>query len=151
MRIYHGQDLRRGRYSQIGRPYLLTTVTSKREDIFRDWQLGRLLVNELKATHDGGLAESLAWVIMPDHLHWLCVLNGISLDALMRRVKSGSALRVNRRLGRSGPLWQRGYHDHAVRAEEDIREIARYVIANPLRARLVRRLGDYPLWDAVWL
>ncbi|MGH8334666.1 MAG: REP-associated tyrosine transposase, partial [Pseudomonas sp.] len=23
--------------------------------------------------------------------------------------------------------------------------------ANPLRAGLVEKLGDYPLWDAVWL
>jgi hypothetical protein len=29
--------------------------------------------------------------------------------------------------------------------------MARYVVANPLRAGLVKRLGDYPLWDAIWL
>jgi putative transposase len=29
--------------------------------------------------------------------------------------------------------------------------IARYIVANPLRAGLVERLGDYPHWDAVWL
>jgi hypothetical protein len=28
---------------------------------------------------------------------------------------------------------------------------ARYIVANPLRAGLTRRLGDYPLWDAIWL
>jgi hypothetical protein len=29
--------------------------------------------------------------------------------------------------------------------------MARYIIANPLRAGLVDRIGDYPLWDAMWL
>jgi hypothetical protein len=29
--------------------------------------------------------------------------------------------------------------------------VARYIVANPLRAGLVEHLGDYPLWDAVWL
>jgi len=29
--------------------------------------------------------------------------------------------------------------------------IARYIVANPLRAGLVSRVGDYPLWDACWL
>jgi hypothetical protein len=24
-------------------------------------------------------------------------------------------------------------------------------VANPLRAKLVERIGDYSLWDAVWL
>ena len=30
-------------------------------------------------------------------------------------------------------------------------KLARYVVANPLRAGLVEKLGDYPLWDAVWV
>jgi hypothetical protein len=29
--------------------------------------------------------------------------------------------------------------------------MARYVVANPLRAGLVQTLRNYPLWDAVWL
>ncbi|MBB5859537.1 hypothetical protein GGR69_001194 [Xanthomonas arboricola] len=29
--------------------------------------------------------------------------------------------------------------------------MARYLIANPLRAGLVARVGDYPFWDAIWL
>jgi plasmid stabilization system protein ParE len=39
----------------------------------------------------------------------------------------------------------------AQRAEEDLIKIARYIVANPLRARLVEHIGDYPLWDAAWL
>jgi putative transposase len=29
--------------------------------------------------------------------------------------------------------------------------IARYIVANPLRAGLVAKVGDYALWDACWL
>ncbi|MFV3292807.1 transposase, partial [Pseudomonas sp. NY11955] len=29
--------------------------------------------------------------------------------------------------------------------------VARYIIANPIRAGLVSRVGDYSHWDAVWL
>jgi hypothetical protein len=32
-----------------------------------------------------------------------------------------------------------------------LRHLARYIIANPIRAGLVERAGDYPLWDACWL
>jgi putative transposase len=32
-----------------------------------------------------------------------------------------------------------------------MRAIARYVVANPLRAGLAGTIGDYPYWDAVWL
>jgi hypothetical protein len=48
-------------------------------------------------------------------------------------------------------MWQKGFHDRAIRREEDLRAVARYIIANPLRAGLVRRVHDYPLWDAIWL
>ncbi|MNF05791.1 Transposase IS200 like protein [compost metagenome] len=88
---------------------------------------------------------------MPDHLHWMVQLQDGSLEPLMQRFKSRSAKCVNVHRGSHGQVWQRGYHDRAVRAEEDIRDLARYVVANPLRAGLVQRLADYPHWDAIWL
>jgi len=48
-------------------------------------------------------------------------------------------------------IWQPNYYDHGLRHDEDLRKIARYIVANPLRAKLVAQIGDYPLWDAVWL
>jgi len=88
---------------------------------------------------------------MPDHVHWLVELQTVPLASLMRRVKGRSARAINRYLGQQGAFWQAGYHDHAVRQEEDLLAMARYVVANPLRAGLVRRMGDYPLWDALWI
>ncbi|MCP6134586.1 hypothetical protein NL393_35965, partial [Klebsiella pneumoniae] len=52
---------------------------------------------------------------------------------------------------RAAPIWQVGYHDRALRHDSDVRNIARYIITNPVRAGLVARVGDYPHWDAVWL
>ncbi len=147
----HGHALRKGRCSEVGRAYLLTSVTEGRRGLFADWRVGRIVVSVLRDEHDQARVESLAWVVMPDHFHWLVALREGTLDALMRRVKSRSAMAINAALGTSGRIWQKAYHDHAVRAEEDLREMARYVVANPLRAGLVRSLGDYPLWDAVWL
>ena len=48
-------------------------------------------------------------------------------------------------------MWQAAFHDHALRKEENLHEIARYIVANPLRAGLVSSLAEYPHWDAVWL
>jgi len=48
-------------------------------------------------------------------------------------------------------LWQKGYFDRALRREEDLKAMARYIVANPLRAGLVEHIGQYPLWDAIWL
>jgi len=144
-------SLRAGRFSQNGQAYLLTAVTWDRAKPFSDWRTGRLLVGELRAVHLEGLVRSKAWVIMPDHLHWLVELNGLTLEQLMRRVKSRSAYKVNQLLGRSGRVWQKNFHDRAIRRDQDLKQVARYIIANPIRAGLVTRAGDYPLWDAEWL
>ena len=69
----------------------------------------------------------------------------------MQRIKGRSAISINRVFGNQGQLWQKGFHDRAIRKEEDLQAIARYVVANPLRAGLVNKIGDYPLWDAIWL
>jgi REP element-mobilizing transposase RayT len=143
--------LRTGRYAEPNRIYLLTTNTLGREPVFADFALGRLVVHQFCRAHDLGLAKSLAWVVMPDHFHWLVELENCSLRKLMRQTKSLITRDVNLSNGRSGPLWQQGYHDRALRREEDLVKLARYVVANPLRAGLVEKLGDYPLWDAVWV
>ena len=143
--------LRKGRFSSPSQVYFVTTVTSRREAYF-DFACGRHIVQEMRHLHDTGLLESLAWVLMPDHLHWLFQLEEkADLPGVMKLFKVRSARRANQFLGRRGTVWQRACHDHALRKEEDAREIARYIVANPLRAGLVKRIGDYPLWDAAWL
>ena len=143
--------LRRGRYSEQNRIYLLTANTLHRQPIFLNWRVGRRVVEQFKQVQAQGLATSLAWVVMPDHFHWLISLEQGSLDNLMCRTKSLSTRAINQATGQTGRRWQQGYHDHGLRRDEDIKQVARYVIANPLRAGLVKRVGDYPLWDAIWV
>ena len=143
--------LRIGRYAEQNRIYLLTANTLNREPVFRDYTLGRLVVHQFRKAEEQGLASSLAWVVMPDHFHWLVELHQDSLGELMCRTKSFSTRAVNTATGRTGSLWQQSYHDHAVRHEEGLRRVARYVVANPMRAGLVKQIGDYPLWDAIWV
>ena len=143
--------LRHGRHSEHGRSYLITAVVHHRQRLFTDLFLGRLLVAELRQVHELGLVDSLAWVVMPDHVHWLFELKQQTLGDVVRRIKSRSTLTINRRRQSTGRVWQPGYYDRAVRVEDDIRTMARYIAANPLRAGLVERLGDYSLWDAAWL
>lgn len=144
-------QLRTGRVSEPARVYLLTATVEGRETVFADFFLARLLVAELRSVHEDGLVDSLAWTVMPDHFHWLLTLNNCSLSTVMRRVKGRSARRIHAALGRQGKLWQYGFHDRALRREDDVLPTARYIVANPIRAGLVSRVGDYPHWDARWL
>jgi len=143
--------LRRGRCSEPGRVYLLTSTTRDRFPFFEDFQAARCLPFHFNQAEQEGSLYSLAWVVMPDHFHWLIKLGDVTLATIMRRFKSRSRCSLFKLGKLKGQLWQPGYHDRALRREEDLRELARYVVANPLRAGLVRRLGDYPHWDAVWV
>ena len=149
--LKHAHRLRTGRYSETGQIYLLTAALLHREPLLRDFDNGRLAVRAFRTAEEEGLVTSLAWVVMPDHFHWLVELQNTQLPTLMARTKSRIAVLLNRSLGRQGPVWQHGYHDRAIRKEEDLQTVARYIIANPLRAGLVAKVGDYPLWDAVWV
>ena len=138
-------DLRKGRVSLPGTAYHITTVTRHRAPYFAALDNGRKLVRELMVLQAEGRCETLCYVVMPDHLHWLMALRTGTLPDVVRLLKGRSA----RAIGRT--VWQPNYFDHAVRGDEDLHAMAHYIVANPVRAGLAERIGDYPLWDAIWL
>lgn len=144
------QKLRIGRYSEPGRIYLITLVCAHRRQFFTDLKAGRIPVRIMKLLSSD--AETLCYVVMPDHIHWLLTLGmNKSLQKLVQQMKSLSAKSLHKSAFPGEQIWQKGFHDRALRREEDVRQVARYVIANPLRAGLVRSLREYPLWDVKWL
>ena len=144
-------DLLRCRHSEPGRIYLVTAVTRGRRAVFTSLENARPVIRNLQRLHEEDACQTFAWVLMPDHLHWLFQLGEpASLAQVMQQLKGRSAYELNRVIG-AGCLWQRGYHEHALRREEDLKATARYVIQNPVRAGLVRSIRDYPFWDASWI
>jgi|SRR5690606_8711893 len=141
----HSHSLRKGRHSEPGHYYLVTAVTLDRQPIFQDFQAARALINILREASLRHQAQTWAYVVMPDHFHWLLQLEEPSLSETIRRVKRVASVQLGRR------VWQDGFHDRAVRGEENLKAMARYVIANPVRAGLVESVGDYSHWDAAWL
>ena len=45
-------------------------------------------------------------------------------------------------------LWQRYGYERSLRSDEATPAVARYTIANPVRAGLVRSPSDYPFWGS---
>lgn len=150
---FHGhRALRRGRVSLPGQVYHVTAVTLDRRPWFADFHVGCEVVRAFQ--HQVALADArlMAWVLMPDHGHWLLQLGEqMPLERVVSRIKAASGVRANRMLARAGPLWEPAFHDRALRQEDDLFSVARYIVANPLRAGLVQRIGDYPFWDSAFL
>ena len=147
----HGNFLRKGRSSVPGQIYLVTSVTKDRRKWFLDFDLGCLASKILNSPQLWPDANLLAWVLMPDHLHLLVELGDReSLELAVQRVKSLVSKELRLSLG-PAQIWQPGFHDHALRNSEDVISVARYVIANPIRAGLAKDVGEYPFWGSAWI
>jgi len=134
----HGFDYRRPG------PYHLILGTYERHPLFADPTLAEEMMALLLegARHAG--ATLYAYCVMPDHMHLLVAPRvGEDVSGFVRRFK-GRATRLHRRLGGEGRLWQRGFYDHILRKEEDVRRIARYILGNPVRKGLVQSIVEYP-------
>src|SRR5207253_1730336 len=64
-------DLRRGRHSAPNQTYYVTIVTAGRLRHFADFDIARAAIIEMRRPSDHRILDSFAWVLMPDHLHWL--------------------------------------------------------------------------------
>ncbi len=153
------QQLRAGRVSEAGRIYFVTKVTRERiasgSPPATYLAAGRLvqpgvpaiIVDSLTWLHGETLIQSIAFCVMPDHLHWLFQLGPTAeLSAVVRRFAAftGRAIALQTRRGQ---LWFPGFHEHALRVESEIAAIASYIEQNPVRAGLVASAADWP-WSS---
>ncbi|KRA75949.1 hypothetical protein ASD78_08300 [Lysobacter sp. Root667] len=146
----HGA-LRRGRVSEPHRVYLVTFTTARRRPLFVDGALAATMVGALLDQRLWTRSILLAWVLMPDHWHGLVELGPWeTLPDLVRRLKSNTSRQARMAAPELSLVWAPAYHDRALRREESVVDAARYVVLNPVRAGLVRRLRDYRYWGAVW-
>ena len=61
------------------------------------------------------------------------------------------ALRRAAAAGTEDPLWQRSFHDHALRSNESVIDVGRYVLANPVRAKLAPHWSEWRWRGGEWL
>ena len=130
---------------------MVTSRSDQRHRVFNSSEAARIVMSEIRTCAEEESCENLTYVVMPDHIHWLLRISPEGeLSAIVGRMKGRSARRVNQLRLRPGRLWQGGFHDHAVRREEDLENLSNYVVQNPLRAGLVGSIDDYPYWWSAW-
>ncbi|MBJ6984245.1 transposase [Luteimonas sp. MC1750] len=142
-------ELRSGRWSEPGRIYLVTIVTDGRKPWFQDWEPAAAVARALAGRDAWPGSRLLCWVLMPDHWHGLLELG--ESESLSRTVGRAKAHATRVWKPDAGRLWQPGFHDRALRSDDNLLAAARYVVANPIRAGISRSFGGYSYWDAVWI
>jgi putative transposase len=101
----------------------------------------------LRTTASLGFAIT-AYCFMPDHLHML--LEGLAINsdlkAFINKAKQWSGYHFKQQTGRR--LWQRYGYERVLRDDESTFAVVRYIIENPLRAKLTNDIASYPLWGS---
>jgi putative transposase len=84
--------------------------------------------------------ECFAWVLMPNHAHFLLRSGKTGLPTLMRRLLTGYVVSFNLRHKRHGQLFQNRYKSIICQENKYLLELVRYIHLNPLRSNIVQDL-----------
>ena len=97
---------------------------------------GRIAETEIdKLNHVyGNTVEVINYVIMPNHIHLLLLLKKMeddpckppSISRIIQQFKGSITKQLQK------PIWQRSFHDHVVRNQEEYERIWQYIEINPL-------------------
>lgn len=130
-----------------GALYHVTARGNAREDIVADdvdrqtfiEVLGQVVVRARWLCH--------VYCLMGNHYHLVIETQGANLSGGMRQLNGVYTQRFNRRHGRVGHVFQGRYGAILVERDAYLLELGRYVVRNPVRARMVRRAEDWP-WSS---
>lgn len=109
--------------------------------------IATLVENSLLFRHEVQY-ELRAWVVMPNHVHLLFLVQDVPMSQLIDAWKGFTAKEANKLLGRKGKFWQDGYWDTYMRDAEHERRTRRYIENNPTKAKLVASTKEWEFGSA---
>jgi len=142
MRIRRTEQLHAYRWSEAGIRYFVTACTCDRKTGLQTEPVRSLKRQSVIQSDQRQDTETIAFTVMPDHVHWLFRLGlRLSLGRVVARFKS----QTRASLAGVGAEWQRDFFEHRLRATESSEDYARYIYLNPYRAALVSA-GNWQGW-----
>ena len=95
-----------------------------------------------------------AWVVLPEHMHWIITLPDGDADyanrikamkiRFVQAIPRGETRNPARVLRGERGIWQRRFWEHEIRDEADFARHVDYIHFNPVKHGLVTRVRDWP-------
>jgi REP element-mobilizing transposase RayT len=109
------------------------------------------LVQDSLFFHDKDMYRLISWVIMPNHAHMLLTpLENEHLDEILHSIKSYTAQKSNKLLGRTGQFWQYESFDRYIRNQLHFDNVVRYIENNPSKGWPLQYTGRVAVWKCVF-
>jgi REP element-mobilizing transposase RayT len=152
MSLRHRKNVRLKKeiYSNQNQIFSITICTKDRRPIFGKELWAKKIIETFQTELFRKNTKSYAYCLMPDHLHLLVSPKNGNIVDFIRRWKSYTANLLNKS-GWDGPCWQRGFYDHALRKDEDIRTTTEYIVHNPVRKHITKHWREYPYSWHKWM
>lgn len=142
------------KWSNLNLPGALHFVTGNcinRLPVFTEPECCRAFLNELKKLNEQWPAKLIAYVLMPDHFHFISNPRDGRIIEFCRDLKSKAAKEIIEAANRfrfpetaeGRQVWQDSFKARPLWSGWMINQKINYIHANPVKARLVRSAGDY--------
>ena len=123
-------------------PYrFLTTNTHLRRPILID--NAHLIHIAARRLREQANFDTIAWCILPTHLHAVVRLGSLTSSELMQRFKLSFSIRYRRTNRVAGYVWQKRFWDQVIRNEAELHAYIDYIHRNPVKHGLATKPEDW--------
>lgn len=115
-----------------------------RQSIFEDAQDHSFFLEVLQQCREVCGFELYAYCLMGNHVHLLLRVKDVGLETIFKRIGGRYVYWYNVKYQRVGHLFQDRFRSEPVEDDVYFLTVLRYIHQNPVKARVVKRIGDYP-------
>ena len=131
------------RIEYAGAVYHITSRGNEKKSVYKDDQDRTNFLNTLQHVNKRYNWICHAYCLMDNHYHLLIETPDGNLSLGMRQLNGVYTQLFNRRHQRPGHLFQGRYKAILIQKDSHLLEVCRYVVLNPVRARMVERPEDW--------
>jgi putative transposase len=127
------------------RTFFITAVAANRRRLFQTEANADLLIHLMNDDRAEGRYAIHAFVLMPDHLHFLITpAPDVSIEKAMQFIKGGFSFRLKSKT----PVWEDSFTKRRIEDPRDFATHRDYIHSNPVRAHLAVNPEDFPFSSA---
>lgn len=116
--------------------YHVTIRGANKQVIFESERDRLKFLKTLNRFKEESQVSVLAYCLMDNHVHLLLQADKADLSRYVKKIGDSYVIYVNRKYGKSGPLFEGRFGSKAIESELSLRRVIRYIHNNPTKAGL---------------